>query len=153
MKEKTGILLFLDVVFLVAPGVAAVFVFYRKIFLTLDWVRLVLLSISLVAPLVLVNMLFRPGSGKDREPAKDESFYGSTLAIIMTGLLFYFGLAIVSVFDFDIGQFYILLIVAEIILLFKDGIVNFFSKLANRMPKNQGFLKSKFMTLKDKIKK
>ncbi len=49
---------FLNLILLITPGMLLIFYFHRDIFLTLDILKLILLSISFIAPFIIVNIIF-----------------------------------------------------------------------------------------------
>ncbi|MFA7151495.1 MAG: hypothetical protein WC113_01155 [Candidatus Paceibacterota bacterium] len=134
LKEKALLLFLLDVILLVAPGIAILFIFFRDIFLSLDWVKLILLSISITAPFTFLNMLLVPELDKDYDPnRKDEFFYGFSIAATITGLFFYMFLPFSYLYNWGAGQLFQGLVTVELLFL----IIIFFKSTF-------GWLKRKF---------
>ena len=58
VTDRAFIVGVLDILFLIAPGVAVVYYFNPILFASLDWVKLTLLSLAVTAPLSFVNTIF-----------------------------------------------------------------------------------------------
>lgn len=57
VRENTFWLIILDLIFLISPAILIIFHFQRDIFLTLDFFKIVLLSIAYVGPVIFWNAL------------------------------------------------------------------------------------------------
>ena len=89
LESRTFVLAFLDFLFLVSPGVLIIFLYQRGLFVSLDWLRLVLLSISIMAPFVFLNILTFLTLTMDSTQKKQELFPTISLGIIVTGFFAY----------------------------------------------------------------
>lgn len=58
IREADTIIVFITALFIFAPGIAAMFINDRPLFEALDWVKIILLAISLSLPVILINALF-----------------------------------------------------------------------------------------------
>ena len=85
---------FLDILFLALPGIALVYFFNLTLFLSLDWIKLVLLSMSAVTPFVLFNAISIVLL--DDSPAHDDRalFFQISIGIFVTGIILYITLAL-----------------------------------------------------------
>ena len=127
IEEEPVAMFFLDLMFLIAPGISLIFYFYQDIFLALDVLKLILLSISFIAPLISVNtviFLIRSSGGK-----------GETLACLTVGaffanLIFYFALFISYLFKFSLKTTIFEIIIFEIIFII--SIFTWFHKLSKK---------------------
>ena len=100
-------------VFLIAPGLMIIFYFYPDLFLSIDTIKLILLSLAFTTPVVLINMfLFGKIMNKKSNIAVDSIF-----AIFLTSSIIYIGLFISYLFKLSFGNFIFLNIVLEIILI------------------------------------
>ena len=55
VKDESFIISLITILFFIVPGTAVIFVFYVPLFQSLDWVRLILLSVAITSPLVATN--------------------------------------------------------------------------------------------------
>jgi len=89
IKSRKILLAFFDVLFLILPGVAMIFIFKRDLFTELDWLKLTLLSASIVAPLAFVNALLISSSENINLKEKDGFFQALSESLIVTGVALY----------------------------------------------------------------
>ena len=92
LKERAFLLFLLDIIFIIGPGIAVIFFFKRDLFFALDWIKLTLLSITIVTPFAFFNSAILYELVPTHKIAyKDEDFFFTnlSLAILMTGTMFY----------------------------------------------------------------
>jgi hypothetical protein len=90
--KKTTILVLLDIFFLILPGTACIYLLKPDLFISIDWIKLILLSASITAPFVLLNLLIVSVGEEDQN--NDDKRTGSlfevfTLATFLTGASIY----------------------------------------------------------------
>jgi hypothetical protein len=88
IKTDSFVFTFLDVLCLVLPGSATIFVFAPDLFVSLDWVKLVLLSASIPLLFVIINLITVTDEIV-KENEKDGLFRALTVAILMTSFVFF----------------------------------------------------------------
>jgi hypothetical protein len=89
IKSRKILLAFFDVLFLIVPGVAMIFIFKRDLFTELDWLKLTLLSASIVAPLAFINALLISASENINLKERDGFFQALSESLIVTGIALY----------------------------------------------------------------
>src|SRR5579871_2252265 len=88
VNNKSFLLAFLDVLFLVLPGLMVIFIFQKDLFMSLDWIKLTLLSASITAPLAFLNTLMLDSWEERFYPEKRPPLFNSfSVAIILSGLI------------------------------------------------------------------
>lgn len=130
-EDRTFILILLDILFFIAPGIAAIF-FYRSNLFTsldvrsLDWARLILLSITVTSPLVfwntiLVGTFLRDGTAE----SKDELFVDFSMGILLTGLLIYAAIMVSYFWNRSFHEAAMFIAGVEIAVLFAAAIKDY----------------------------
>ena len=96
-RERAPLIMVLDVIFLLTPGLVTVFYFNKGLFISLDWIKLLFLALTITSPLALANsILFDLAYGnKNREIKNDDLFWDFSISTVVSGLLIY-GLVAVS---------------------------------------------------------
>lgn len=91
VQSSEFVVSFLATVFMISPGIAIIFQFDKSLFDHLDWIKMLLLAVSVTSPLVLLNTFvagaFLEGSAQD--PNKKDFFVCFVLAILLSGMLLY----------------------------------------------------------------
>lgn len=82
IKDGHVLLGILNILLLIAPGVLILFWFHQNLFLSLDWVKLLLLSSAISAPFVFLNIL----TGTIERTSSLDLFNNMTLAIWLYGI-------------------------------------------------------------------
>jgi len=119
--NKITILVFFDVLFLILPGTAVIYVVKPELFVSLDWLKLVMLSAAITTPFVLSNTLalaIQESNNPDEED-KDELFFIFTLATFITGLCIYPLLGVHYFFGKSIHDILIVAIILELLFFIK----------------------------------
>ncbi|HVM76678.1 MAG TPA: hypothetical protein VMU07_00820 [Candidatus Paceibacterota bacterium] len=81
---------FFDLLLLIVPGAGIVFVFNPIAFESIDWIKLVLLSGAITAPLSFMNMIFLSSlDPRLNSKNKNELFFQLSLSIVITTLILY----------------------------------------------------------------
>jgi|GEM_PF-2859148 hypothetical protein len=87
IKSKEFFFAFFDVFFLVVSGIPVLFFFERQFFLSADWIKLVLLSGAISAPLVFLNTIALSSfEDNARLQEKDGLFFAMSMAAMSTTL-------------------------------------------------------------------
>jgi hypothetical protein len=88
VNNKNFLLASLDVLFLILPGFIVLFVFRSDLLLSLDWIKLVLLSASITAPLAFLNVMILDSWEERYYPTKPMPFFNTvSIAIILSGFI------------------------------------------------------------------
>jgi hypothetical protein len=97
IKSDTAILSFLAVLLLVTPGTAFIFIYANKLFLELETIKLVLLSVSAISPFIVLNFFLSA-----IDDPKATSYQNLILSILLSGITIYFTLVGCYFFKKDI---------------------------------------------------
>jgi hypothetical protein len=81
---------FFSLLFLVLPGVATLFLFDRNLFMSLDWVKLIMLGTALTLPINLFNIFMSLLT--DKNIKADDEFIHFSVGIVMAGISIYLAL-------------------------------------------------------------
>ena len=114
IKNKHFLLFFFDILFLILPGLATIFFFQKDIFLSLDWIKLIFLSASLVAPVAFFNTLLLLGVDDKKQNSEDGLFIALSMSLIITGFLFYLLLAAAYFIGYSLEVNIMVLIILEV---------------------------------------
>ncbi len=88
-----------------------------ELFLSLDWIKLILLSASMTAPFVLLNTaVLAIAGGEASAQAKDSLFWTFSLAIIFTGIVLFGFSGILYVFKKSLFSIFVFMGSLEILL-------------------------------------
>ncbi len=122
-KDDLFWFIFLDIIFLISPGFLVIFIFFRDIFLTLDTLKLILLVISITAPIsfMITAILESP-----KDTIKRDLFREFSLGICITGVILSFPVFLSWVLRYSFNQFIFLTIAFGIL------IISFSKKLINK---------------------
>lgn len=119
-KDREVLLIFLDLVLLISPGIVAISLFNEQFFLSTDWVKLILLSISIAILPTIIN-LFTITALDPKQPKNfDEGYYffwNLTESILITSLLLYITIIVRYFLNLTIKQTFIPLTIVEILFL------------------------------------
>jgi hypothetical protein len=116
VENESFILTIFNILFLVLPGVGILYVFNNALFVNSDWIKIILLSGAITAPLILINTLVMVILLIEKN--KDSSlFIPFSFGIFLSGLLLYGIIGVHYIFDkpFRHGVYFI--IIVEAILL------------------------------------
>lgn len=88
-EEPAFTIAIFDILFLITPGIACIFFYKNDLFLSLDWIKLVLLSVSITSSLSFFNiMMFDSIYNKDNKNEKS-FFIDLSIGIILSGMIIY----------------------------------------------------------------
>ena len=99
----------------VSPGLLVLFLFKRELFLSLDFLKLILLSISLSLPIILCN-LFLVGPISENNESKIEIRDALAMALVVSSAVFYLPLAVMYLWGFSLHTFVWTLVSLEAVL-------------------------------------
>jgi hypothetical protein len=118
-EEKAAFLIIFDILLIIAPGIATVFIFKPNLFSSLDWIKLSLLSVAVTAPVVFINTLVVLELMKnDFKPTdKDNLFWGFSMSIFGSGIAIYVLLIVQYFFAIGMRQLMAIGIITEIALM------------------------------------
>lgn len=94
IKERDFILGLLAVIFLVTPGVGVIFVFNPELFANLDWMKLILLSMTVTTPLSVWNAIILSDLLGLPPEDKDSMFLSLGVGIVMTAIVIFWGISL-----------------------------------------------------------
>ncbi len=120
LESESFIFTLFNFLFLVLPGIAIVYTFNHELFMTADWIKIILLSGSITTPLVLVNTfivsIFQHSKNSNDGDSLFISFF---LSVVLSGLVLYTTILLHYLFDksFRDGVYFILVIEAILIIL------------------------------------
>ncbi len=110
IKGSTFILSFLSLIFLIVPGIALIYLQKPELFSTLDWIKLILLAVSVTAPtafLFIIQAVFdetRSGGSKDTL-----LFSAFTQGLVLNGLAIYIVLLLNHFFPRHLYEYFIMI--------------------------------------------
>lgn len=117
IKDETFGVAIIDGILLIIPGLTFIFYFSKELFLALDIVKLILLSISLMTPFLLLNIvilaIFLESNSRG---AKENVFMSLTLSLIISAVLLYIVLLSAYVLKLSFGKALILACSIQLIL-------------------------------------
>ncbi len=117
IESDTFILGLLNFLFLVVPGTAIIFVFNNVLFQSLDWVKLILLSVSVTSPLAMANTFIITTMTIGRPSQQKAIFVDFFLGVMLSGLLL-FAVVLMNYFlGSSLKQGAIFILVVEVLLL------------------------------------
>lgn len=118
VKDNLFILTLFNVLLFVAPGTAIISFFYPDFFQSLDWVRLILISVSIMAPLVIVNTFIMVPYGREKDNEENLLFASFFVANMFSALLLYMVIAVNYFWGRTLREGLIVIGVVEVALLF-----------------------------------
>jgi len=119
VRDSGFLFAFFDLLLLILPGVGILFLYERPIFMSLDWIKLILLAGAIMAPLDFMNALVIP-SLVDAEidlRRKDNLFIALTASIFATSIMVYGGVAIFYLFNYPARHGLLIIAGVEFVLL------------------------------------
>ena len=119
VKSNTFILSFLAILFLFTPGIAFIFFFNNSLFISLDFWKLLFLSLAFISPFILANLILTWHSNEDekRDLNEEYQFYSLLMSIFISNLIVYLCLFVAFFFKFDLWATCKLFPLVEIILI------------------------------------
>lgn len=117
IQSRTVVLTFFNLLFLVTPGVALIFLLANDVFYTLDWVKLMLVSVMITTPFAFWNtvLFFTSEDGSDNN---ESHFFASySIGITVTALMVYAATGIAYTFQRTIFEMYMAMVGIELIAL------------------------------------
>lgn len=106
------------IIFLLTPGILIIYVFLREVFLSLDTLKLLLLSMAITAPLSIINFFWKP----DALMKELGDFKSLVLSIFQTGLILYVGTMLSWFIGLSLNMFIVWTLVIAAIILGKEEI-------------------------------
>ncbi len=121
-RNKTVILVLFDLFFLILPGMAVIYFVKPELLVSLDWIKLILLSATITAPFVISNSLalaILEGNKAQTQNKEDEFFMIFTLATFITGFVIYILLGVHYFFHSSLHYLVIFGTLLEMLLFVK----------------------------------
>lgn len=101
---------------IVSPGLLVLFLFKRDLFLSLDFLKLMFLSISLSLPIILCNF-FLMGPISDNSESKTEVGEALAMALLVSSAVYYLPLVVMYLWGFSLHTFVWTLVGLEVVLV------------------------------------
>ncbi len=116
IKGETFILGLLDLVFLIAPGIAVIFLQDSTLLLSMDWIKLIFISVAIVSPtaFLLMTLFFVREAIKEN---RYELFPVFSFGLIGNGITIYFILALNYFYPKPLYQYFILIAVVYLVCI------------------------------------
>ena len=127
ITEANFLFVLLDAIFLVSPGLLVVFHFNRELFLGLDSIKLILLSIASTLPLVCWNIIlltYLIYKGKIEADERKEVFFTFSFSLAATSFIIYFLLFISYLFPLSLRTSLFTLLGIEVVLTITLLVIN-----------------------------
>lgn len=146
IKDKSFGAALLSILLIIVPGSTFIYYFNKDFFVSLDILKLIILSSSFMTPLIVLN-LFIVGismiSDKELDIIENERlFFGLFLSIVFSGLVLYTALFVSYYFNKSLHYAITLIFIIEIWLLIAV-FVDWFFKLSKFFKKNLNSLNDK----------
>jgi hypothetical protein len=103
-----------NIVFIIVPGFAVIFFYYKSLFISLELFKLFFLSMTFSAPFILVNFFSVQEGSKINENNISPKL---TLPIFASAVVVYFSLIIAKLFHFNLNNFLIITICVELVVV------------------------------------
>lgn len=118
VQDRVFIVALFDIIFLILPGLTALFLYKNSLFQSLDWIKLILLSAAVTAPFAFVNTIIISASNEieEKERYDGDMFDTFSLGIILSGLLVYAVMALNYFWDKSLHSGIIFVVVIEMAL-------------------------------------
>jgi hypothetical protein len=114
LDSRNFLLGFFSTIFLILPGVLIIFLFDRNLFLELDWIKLILLSASITAPLVFLNFMIISYLDKVTLSDNKQSLAALAMSCIFTGFIILLSAVYGYFVRWTMGQVVILVCLANV---------------------------------------
>jgi hypothetical protein len=117
VENESFILALFDLLFLILPGVAVIYVFNNPLIHSADWIKLILISGSLTIPLALINTFFLIPFTVSKQGNGNGLFLAFSLSLMVSGLILYSMIGVHYFFDRPLREGIYFVLVIEAILL------------------------------------
>ena len=97
IKNKDFVFSFLVVLLLIIPGLSFIFYFKNDLFIHLDFLKLILLSIGIITPFVLINFFVCLENVITSEKSEDVHFRSLVLSVVVSAFILF---AVLTIFVF-----------------------------------------------------
>lgn len=89
VKDKYFIFTLFNVFLLISPGIAIIYRFNKDLFLQLDGIKLILMSVAIITPLIVVNTFLNAVWVDDEINNENSLFVSFTLSAMISAMLLY----------------------------------------------------------------
>ncbi len=90
VTRKEFLFAFFDLLLLIVPGAGILYVFNQSAFESMDWIKIVLLSGAMTAPLSFLNTIFLSTIDDQYDPKrKNDLFFALSVGIVVTSIILY----------------------------------------------------------------
>jgi hypothetical protein len=101
---------------IISPGLLILFLFKRDLFISLDLIKLILLSVSLSLPIILFNLFLWGALPDDSKESKNTIAIDLVVALVTSSTVFYLPLAVTFLWGLGFHAYLWILVVLEVIL-------------------------------------
>ncbi|MDQ5893686.1 MAG: hypothetical protein QG640_698 [Patescibacteria group bacterium] len=100
VESESFIFTLFNFLFLILPGVAIIYIFNNELFINADWIKIILISGAVTAPLVLVNTFILVTIFMCNKKSTESSLFISfSLSVLLSGLILYTNIALHYIFE------------------------------------------------------
>jgi hypothetical protein len=116
LEAQHFVMSILGFVGVISPGFLILFIFKRDLFISLDVLKLILLSVSLSLPIVWCNFSLWAALSGDSEGAKSGTAGTLVMALLISSVVVYLPLVVTFLWGLGLHTYVWILVVLEIIL-------------------------------------
>lgn len=119
IKEEVFGIIIIDLILFIAPGLTFIFYFSKELFLTIDVIKLILLSISFITPFLLVNFILSTilVEGGKSKGNKENVFISFSMSLLLSTMILYISLFVAYFLKFSFKTTLIWAIIFQLILI------------------------------------
>jgi cytochrome c biogenesis protein CcdA len=117
LKDRAFVLGMFTVFFLIAPGIACIYLYFPEYIVELDAIKLILLSITCTMPLAVINAVTIGIAMERKKEKNDDLFYDFVLGAILGGILIYLAIIGSYLASFTARQLSGVVLIVEMLLL------------------------------------
>src|SRR5262245_24988908 len=120
IKNREFLLSIYSLLFLIAPGVLLIWYFKPSVFLAVDILKLIILSLSFTGPFVLFGAFLIEEKLTDRHP-QERLFTATLMATFLTGMVIYMVILFSQIFSLSFSQGLIVLTILHVLIFSTVG--------------------------------
>lgn len=116
LKDRSFVLSFFGLLLLILPGLSTIVLYVPELLVSLDWVKVALLSASITAPLALINAMTMGSTAKGKQE-NDNLFHDFIVGIYTAGIIVYISSAAAYFLSLSISQYVVILLVTQFVMI------------------------------------
>ncbi|MES2226009.1 MAG: hypothetical protein V4480_04360 [Patescibacteria group bacterium] len=117
IKDRTFVLAFFTLFFLIAPGIAGIYLYFPAYIVELDSIKLILLSVTCTMPIAVLNAITIGMCERRQKERRDDLFHDFVFGTIVSGTLIYFVVILSHLMHWSVPRLGALLLVVEILTI------------------------------------